>query len=67
MNAVLADRRSDTRLFTLDTGDQTAIVVAATTDAFRGALAAGLLEAGDPRAAEAGGKAYEEAVLGRMR
>ena len=67
MNAVLADRRSDTRLFTLDTGDQTAIVVAATTDAFRGALAAGLLEAGDPQAAEAGGKAYEEAVLGRMR
>jgi hypothetical protein len=67
MNAVLTDRQSTTRLFTLYTDGQTAIVIAATPDAFGKAVAAGLIEGGDPGAAEAGGKAYEDAVFGRAR
>jgi hypothetical protein len=67
MNAVLADRRSSSRLFTLDTGGQESIVIAATPDAFRKAVAAGLIEAGDAGAAEDAGKAYEDTVFGRVR
>jgi hypothetical protein len=67
MNAVLADRRASSRLFVAGTDGQLAVVIAATPDAFRKAIAAGLFALADPGAAEAAGKAYEDEVLGRIR
>jgi hypothetical protein len=65
MNTILSDRQSSFRLFPLDTGDQTAIIIAAPPDVFRKAVAADLFEAAAPDDARDAGKAYEDEVLGR--
>lgn len=66
LDAVLTERNASQRFVALDTGDQTAIVVAATPEVLSAAFQSGLLTPGDPDAAEEIGKAFERKVLERL-
>lgn len=66
LDAVLLERRSDQRFVLLATMDQTATVVGGPGEALRAALDAGLIRTGDPKAAEALGKAFEGHVRGML-
>jgi hypothetical protein len=62
LDAVLHERRSDQRFVLLETMDQTATVVGGKAEVLRAALEAKLITTGDPKAAEALGKAFEDRV-----
>ncbi len=62
LDAALLERRSDQRFVLLETMDQTATIVGGKADVLRAALDAGLITSGDPKAAEALGKAFEDRV-----
>ena len=66
LDAALLERRSDQRFVLLETMDQTATVVGGKAEVLRAALDAGLITSGDPKAAEALGKAFEERVRGLL-
>ena len=63
LNAVMSDRKAADKFVVLDTGDQTAIVLAAPAPALAKAVDAGLIEAGDPAQAEKLGKEFEDRVI----
>lgn len=63
LDAVLLERKASERFLLLDTSDQTAIIVAANAAALEAAIDAHLLTPGDPNAAEALGKGFEQRVL----
>jgi hypothetical protein len=63
MNAVMAERNHAARYVVLASADQTAVVVAAPPSVIAQAVAAGLLELGDPAAAQIIGMEFEQRVL----
>ncbi|MBL0028335.1 MAG: hypothetical protein IPO95_04350 [Rhodanobacteraceae bacterium] len=62
LDAALLERRSDQRFVLLETMDQTATIIGGPGDVLRAALDAGLITSGDPKAAEALGKSFEDRV-----
>lgn len=63
LDAVLLERQAAARFLLLETTDQTAIIVAADGAVLEAAIRARLLTPGDPNAAEALGKGFEQRVL----
>lgn len=63
LDAVLLERKAAERFLLLETTDQTAVIVAAEGAVLEAAIRAHLLTAGDPDAAEALGKGFEQRVL----
>ncbi|MGC4119935.1 MAG: hypothetical protein QM765_36230 [Myxococcales bacterium] len=67
MNALLAARKSDARLVTLPTGDQTAAVLGGPEKGIRALAEAGLVTAESPSAGMRNGKQFEKQVLEQLR
>ncbi len=63
LDAVLLERKAAERFLLLETTDQTAVIVAADGAVLEAAIRARLLTPGDPDAAEALGKGFEQRVL----
>lgn len=66
INKVAADINAKERYYPLHTGDQTLTIVAAPPAAFRQAVQAGILKAGEEATARELGKGYEEQVLRQL-
>jgi hypothetical protein len=66
LNALLAERGSDQRYLVLDTGDQTAIVVAGPAAGLRALVDLGVLDTGAAGDGAAAGKAFEDKVFQQL-
>jgi hypothetical protein len=66
LNAVLADRGSDQRYMVLETGDQTAIVLAGPAAGLRALVDEGLVQPANADAGMSAGKAFEDKVFNSL-